>query len=201
MSSPNSAGLDYTHPPPQHHHQQAQPPLSPRYSHEERDSDGATVNVFKAESEDPLSLALERKTMSITPPLDEINSPLSISKGIDASEQPLGYSYLLNLFTAPDMRSYLAQANFTEDVYAMPIHLQRLMSEAKEENVIARTQEKQGIEPQGSYNATRRLERLREYVWARAGHDISTCMRIVYELIEDEDELINILNTERSVNK
>ncbi|KAI8141982.1 hypothetical protein BJV82DRAFT_616672 [Fennellomyces sp. T-0311] len=177
----------------QHEHPvQQQPPLSPRAS-DELSHDFPICNQHNSSSD------LERKTLSITPPLDEIEPPISIAKNVDESDQPMAHSYLLNLFTAPDMRSYLSQANFTEDVYALPIHLQRLISEAKEEMVLARTKELQGIptNTQGSYSATQRLERLRSYVWARSGHDISGIMKIILELVEDEDELVSILNNER----
>ncbi|KAI9278468.1 hypothetical protein BDA99DRAFT_492228 [Phascolomyces articulosus] len=196
--------------------QKQQAPLSPRHSNE-YNNDGNLL--YKSDHSSPS--ALERKTMAITPPLDEIKTPSSMSdilQGERDDEQLPTCSYLLNLFTAPDMRSYLTQANFTEDVFMLPLHLQRLMSEAKEELVCARTQEEAQKnqktnmmddnnsntmttrnKPPTRYNATRRLERLREYVWARSGHDISNIMRIVNELMEDEDELINILNTEGSI--
>ncbi|KAG2220469.1 hypothetical protein INT45_011473 [Circinella minor] len=189
-----------------------QPPLSPRqdnkYNHVNYDD---TLDTFQSVDNERSSLLhnLERKTLAITPPLDEIKTPSSFSNAIAHDYEPMQYHYLLNLFTAPDMRSYLARAHFTEDVYMLPIHLQRLMSEAKEEIICGKIkkeeikkhnvnpiipQEEQKKEP--NYNATQRLERLREYVWARSGHDISNIMRIIYELIEDEDELVNILNYE-----
>ncbi|KAI7853804.1 hypothetical protein BDC45DRAFT_569777 [Circinella umbellata] len=184
-----------------------QPPLSPRqdnkYDHVNYD------NILDTDTErySPLNI-LERKTLAITPPLDEIKTSSSFSNAIANDYEPMQYHYLLNLFTAPDMRSYLARAQFTEDVYMLPIHLQRLMSEAKEEIICGKIKEeeikKHNVNPiippeeqakEPTYDATQRLERIREYVWARSGHDISNIMRIIYELIEDEDELINILNS------
>ncbi|ORY92338.1 hypothetical protein BCR43DRAFT_498191 [Syncephalastrum racemosum] len=127
---------------------------------------------------------LERKTHTITPPLEELGQFDS-----DTSEQPYPYIYLLNLFTAPNMSSYLANAHFTEDVYGLPIHLQSLISEAKEEVVFARTRHKQGLPVDQHQPATRRLERLKEYVWARSGHDMSMMTTTIDELVDNDDEL------------
>lgn len=140
---------------------------------------------------------LERKTRAITPPLDEMTIPSCANDGNammfdDISEQPIPYVYLLNLFMAPDMRSYLAHTQFTEDVYALPIHLQRLISEAKEEVVISRTNTTNTQQHQDD-RATRRLQRLKDYIWSRSGHDVSYMLESLTELIKDEDELETII--------
>lgn len=137
---------------------------------------------------------LERKIRAITPPLDQLETTSCANDGNamlfdDISEQPIPYVYLLNLFMAPDMRSYLAHTQFTEDVYALPIHLQRLISEAKEEVVIARTTNSH----QHDDRATRRLQRLKDYIWSRSGHDVSYMLESLTELIKDEDELDTII--------
>ncbi|KAI9320908.1 hypothetical protein BX666DRAFT_1852182 [Dichotomocladium elegans] len=111
------------------------------------------------------------------------------------SEQPVSYPYLLELFTVPDMRTFLTNASITDDVYALPIHLQRLISEAKEELVIARTKEEAGTpwDDPRHFRAIERLERLRSSIWVQAGHDASNLISVVTELIRDDDELQHVL--------
>lgn len=139
---------------------------------------------------------LERKTRQMTPPLDDINSPLAstIEDARDeTSDQPFPFQYLINLFTAPDMSAYLADNRITEDVDMLPIHWQKLISEAKEEVVFERTKARQGL-PGGQRRAIDRLERLKVYVWSRAAGDVSNVMSILTELVSNDDELDNILN-------
>lgn len=105
------------------------------------------------------------------------------------------YNYLLNVFTTPDMAKYLAEAEITEDVYALPIHLQRLLSEVKEEVVLKRSN-KEHIEHQHQQQpsmAMIRLERVRNYVWIQSGGDVANLMSALTELMSDEDELENVL--------
>ncbi|CAO3624907.1 unnamed protein product [Cunninghamella echinulata] len=86
---------------------------------------------------------------------------------------PFKYNYLLNLFSAPNMAAFLAEATVTDDLYALPIHLQRLISEAKEEVVIERTRLNQEGEFSTTHPALQRLERVRSYCWLRAGADMA----------------------------
>ncbi|ORZ09194.1 hypothetical protein BCR42DRAFT_423928 [Absidia repens] len=110
-------------------------------------------------------------------------------------DQPFKYDYLLNLFTTPDMASYLSQSVITDDVYALPIHLQRLLLEAKEEVVLARTRlnhDGQSLSP-ANHPALERLERVRSFCWLRSDADIANLMSSVVELVADDDELEHIL--------
>ncbi|CAO3596327.1 unnamed protein product [Absidia cylindrospora] len=115
--------------------------------------------------------------------------------------QPFKYTYLLNLFTTPNMTSYLAEASITDDVYALPIHLQRLLMEAKEEVVFGRTTLSQGGQPSTTTTtkattnqpALKRLERVRSFCWLRSDADVSNLMSTVSELVADDDELEHIL--------
>ncbi|CAO3600194.1 unnamed protein product [Absidia cylindrospora] len=111
------------------------------------------------------------------------------------SNQPFKYDYLLNLFTTPDMASYLSQSVVTDDVYALPIHLQRLLLEAKEEVVLARTRLNHDGQPLSPANhpALERLERVRSFCWLRSDADIANLMSSVVELVADDDELEHIL--------
>ncbi|KAI8393439.1 uncharacterized protein BYT42DRAFT_551041 [Radiomyces spectabilis] len=108
-------------------------------------------------------------------------------------EEPFHYNYLLNLFTAPDMKAYLMGTGFSEDVYALPIHLQRLISEAKEEVVIESTKANQVIASQPSFTALSQLERVRNFVWMCSDGDVANLMQCIIQLISDEDELENLL--------
>lgn len=142
---------------------------------------------------------LERKTLSITPPLDEIQGPMSStflppSPDIIQVGAPLyPYPYLLNLLLAPDMRAYLCDAKYSEDVYALPIHLQTLISEAKEEVIIERTKQEQGLPSTAPELAMKHLQRVKDSVWSRSGHDPDNVANAVIELVRNEDELDNIL--------
>jgi hypothetical protein len=107
-------------------------------------------------------------------------------------EEPFRYNYLLNLMTAPDMGAYLSAASFTDDVYALPLHLQRLISEAKEEIVLNYTKQKERLATTES-PALRRLEHVRTYIWMRSDGDFANLMSAINELVTDEDELADLL--------
>ncbi|KAI8369783.1 hypothetical protein EDC96DRAFT_503392 [Choanephora cucurbitarum] len=98
-------------------------------------------------------------------------------------EEVYRYNYLLNLMTAPDMSAYLTVVHDDDNVYALPIHLQRLISEAREE-IVLNSHDKQ---------AQIRLERLRQHLWQRSGGDMSILMVILNEIISDEGELEDLL--------
>lgn len=98
-------------------------------------------------------------------------------------EEPYRYNYLLNLITAPDMIAYLSVAGFTDDIYALPLHLQRLICEAREELTL-NTIEK---------SAQLRLERVRTLVWQRSDGDLYNLMNQLDQLISDEEEFEDLL--------
>ncbi|KAI8357289.1 hypothetical protein BD560DRAFT_406437 [Blakeslea trispora] len=98
-------------------------------------------------------------------------------------EQVYRYNYLLNLMTAPDMSAYLSVVHDDDSIYALPIHLQRLISEAREE-IVLNSHDKQ---------AQLRLERLRRHLWQRSGGDMSILMVILNEIVFDEGELEDLL--------
>ncbi|KAI8985450.1 hypothetical protein BDB01DRAFT_87862 [Pilobolus umbonatus] len=108
------------------------------------------------------------------------------------NEEPFHYNYLLNLMTTPNITDYLTAVDLTEDVYALPIHLQQLISEAKEEIVVSKLVDQQGMKTTDK-PALSRLETLRDYVTTRSDGDISTVINILEEIIYDEDELADIL--------
>lgn len=101
-------------------------------------------------------------------------------------EEPYKYNYLLNLMTAPDMIAYLSVYN--DDIYALPIHLQRLISEAREEILLSATSNNYTEK-----SAQLRLERVRTSVWLRSDGDFSILMNSLVELVSDEDELEDLL--------
>lgn len=116
-------------------------------------------------------------------------SPVFETCNIPSYEQePYRYNYLLNLMTAPDMVAYLSSPSFNDDIYALPIHLQRLISEAREE-ILMSIADKNYKEK----SAQLRLEKLRQLVWLRSGGDFSILMNILSELVSDEDELDDLL--------
>ncbi|RCI05254.1 hypothetical protein CU098_012532 [Rhizopus stolonifer] len=92
------------------------------------------------------------------------------------------YNYLLNLMTAPDMSAYLSIVHDEDSMCTLPIHLQCLISEAKEEIVLSTDK-----------RAQLRLERLRRHLWQRSGGDLSILMMILKEIVTDEDELEDLL--------
>lgn len=103
-------------------------------------------------------------------------------------QEPFRYNYLLNLMTAPDMNAYLSVASFNDDIYALPIHLQRLISEAREEILLSATNKNYTEK-----SAQLRLERVRNLVWLRSAGDFSILMNTLVELVSDEDELEDLL--------
>jgi hypothetical protein len=98
-----------------------------------------------------------------------------------SSLEPFRYNYLLNLMTAPDMSAYLSVDH--DDIFNLPIHLQRLIIEAKEEIVLKNTDKP----------AQQRLERVRNHIWQRSDGDFSILMNTLIELVSDEDELEDLL--------
>ncbi|KAI9468905.1 MAG: hypothetical protein EXX96DRAFT_589668 [Benjaminiella poitrasii] len=97
---------------------------------------------------------------------------------------PYRYIYLLHLMTAPDLRAYLSSsAIVNDDLYALPIHLQRLIMEAREELVLLNSDR----------SALERLERIRTYIWKKSSSDFSCLMTTLTELVSDEEELNELL--------
>jgi hypothetical protein len=101
-------------------------------------------------------------------------------------EQPFQYNHLIHLLTAPDIKTYLSTTSITEDVYALPIHIQILISEAKEEII------SNSISQKTTNTAQTRLERLKTFVWQRSNGDIANLMSTLVELMSNEDLIINI---------
>ncbi|KAF1806540.1 hypothetical protein V8B55DRAFT_1457539 [Mucor lusitanicus] len=111
-----------------------------------------------------------------------MTSPLFINTIVNQpKEEPYRYNYLLNLMTAPDMSAYLSVAN--DDIYALPIHLQKLIIEAKEEIVLKHEEKPAQI----------RLQKVRNHIWRRADGDFAILMNMLIELVSDEDELEDLL--------
>lgn len=134
--------------------------------------------------------------------LDDPYSEFMVSNDITSSVSMDGetyhYNYLVNLFTAPDMKAFLAQASPNEDLYALPIHLQRLISEAKEEVVLEASQQSQPDKEQQQYKrmpALDRLERVRSYVRMQSCGDLANLMLGLAELVWDDDELEHVLES------
>ncbi|GAA5801703.1 hypothetical protein HPULCUR_007154 [Helicostylum pulchrum] len=103
-------------------------------------------------------------------------------------QEPYRYNYLLNLMTAPDMNAYLSATSFNDDIYALPIHLQRLISEAREEILLSNSNKNYKEK-----SAQLRLEKVRQLVWLRSDGDFSILMNTLTELVSDEDELEDLL--------
>ncbi|KAG2206494.1 uncharacterized protein EV154DRAFT_507650 [Mucor mucedo] len=114
-------------------------------------------------------------------------SPVFESCSVRFEQEPFRYNYLLNLMTAPDMNAYLSVASFNDDIYALPIHLQRLISEAREEILLSKNKN------YTEKSAQLRLERVRNLVWQRSAGDFSILMNTLVELVSDEDELEDLL--------
>ncbi|CDS05507.1 hypothetical protein LRAMOSA08035 [Lichtheimia ramosa] len=109
---------------------------------------------------------------------------------------PFQYNYLMGLFSSPDMVTYLSESSMDEDIDALPIHLQRLLSEAKEEVVLKRIyeeQDRQSNDQQQPFVALSRLARVRNYLRIQSGGDMANMMCALVELMSDEDELENVL--------
>ncbi|KAI8071822.1 hypothetical protein BC940DRAFT_317018 [Gongronella butleri] len=118
------------------------------------------------------------------------------------------YTYMLNLLVTPDMEAYLAETAFSDDVYALPIHLQRLLVEAKEEVVLdKRTKGDRCKNPEPSttsstptatamaeHPALERLKRVRAFCWLRSDADIANLMSTLVELVADDDELDRVIS-------
>ncbi|ORZ03887.1 hypothetical protein BCR43DRAFT_484137 [Syncephalastrum racemosum] len=131
--------------------------------------------------------------------LDDPYSEFMVSNDITSfvDGETYHYNYLVSLFTAPDMKAFLAQASPNEDLYALPIHLQRLISEAKEEVVLEASQQGGQQQQQQSKRmpALDRLERVRSYVRMQSCGDLANLMLGLTELVWDDDELEHVLES------
>ncbi|KAI7898390.1 uncharacterized protein BX663DRAFT_525134 [Cokeromyces recurvatus] len=97
---------------------------------------------------------------------------------------PHRYIYFLHLMSSPDLSAYLSSSDIVyDDIYDLPIHLQRLVMEAKEELMLLNNER----------SALERLERIRTYIWKRSNHDFSNLMTTLNELVSDDDELNHLL--------
>lgn len=111
-----------------------------------------------------------------TPPLDEITF-------VSDQNHPFSCIYLLNLFLAPDMARYLQETSISDNVYDLPIHMQKLIAEAKMEALLLKQ------EKIDKTVALDKLNKVRTYVRSVSGHDSSLIIKAIHELIKDEDEL------------
>lgn len=119
--------------------------------------------------EDPLQ-SLEPKTNSLNPPIDSIHHPTPCI-------------YLINLFLAPDMARYLKETNMSDDIYCLPIHFQKIITEARMEAFVLNQ----------NNGALKRLEKLRSYVDTVTLGDTAAVIATLNELLRDEDGVSNIL--------
>ncbi|KAI8969282.1 hypothetical protein BDF20DRAFT_804044, partial [Mycotypha africana] len=128
---------------------------------------------------------LENQTLSLTPPLDSVYYETD-------EDQPFSCIYLLNLFLAPDMEAYLKETSISDDVYSLPVHLQRLICEARME-VMVKDENKDNKDAKEDHPALRRLGKVRNYIETVAHHDTAAIISTLGELIHDEDEMLTIL--------
>ncbi|OBZ86043.1 hypothetical protein A0J61_05907 [Choanephora cucurbitarum] len=122
---------------------------------------------------------LEYRTLQLTPPLGNVYFEQD-------EDQPFTGIYLLNLFLTPDIHRYLAEAPVSDDIYTLPLHLQRLLCEARLEMVISPNEREDN-------KAMQRLEKLKAYVNGIAHHDAEAIITTLNRLVHDEDELSNII--------
>lgn len=97
--------------------------------------------------------------------------------------QPFSQIYILNLFMAPDMKRYLKEMPLSDDIYQLPVHLQKLILEARMELIMSNEN--------GAYT---RLEKVRNYIRSVSGpEDAAAMIEQVNQLVRDDDELSNVL--------
>jgi hypothetical protein len=134
-------------------------------------------------SSDPLIVnEFESQALATTPPLENLFLK-------NEEYQPFSCIYLLNLFLAPDITQYLAETSISDDVYSLPVHLQKLICEARMEVLVS----KQKNHPTNNNNAVKRLEKVREYIKSVAHNEAAATIATLSELIRDEDEMSIIL--------
>ncbi|KAG1447885.1 hypothetical protein G6F56_009115 [Rhizopus delemar] len=125
---------------------------------------------FCPKETDPFNPFEETSGMD-TPPLNTVYMD---------QEQPFSQIYILNLFMAPDMKRYLQETPPSDDVYQMPVHITKLVLEAR------MSDDKEAYE---------RLEKVRDYAQGMSGtEDPSAMIQAVNRLMHDDDELTNIIN-------
>lgn len=95
-------------------------------------------------------------------------------------EEPFKYNYFLNLMIAPDINAYLLLND--DDIFNLPLHLQKLIIEAKEEIVFDKEKP-----------AQKKLEKLKYVLWQRSHGDFSILMNTLTELVSSEGELEELL--------
>ncbi|KAH8551893.1 hypothetical protein BGW37DRAFT_492810 [Umbelopsis sp. PMI_123] len=90
--------------------------------------------------------------------------------------------YLVNLFTTHDMESYLAHVSFTDDIFGLPMQLQKLLSEAKEEVILA--QSSPGHPPE--HRALDHLNMVRDRVLHVCCGDVSVMAENINKVVSDD---------------
>ncbi|KAI9022337.1 hypothetical protein CLU79DRAFT_687680, partial [Phycomyces nitens] len=103
--------------------------------------------------------------------------------------QPFAYGYLLGLFNSPDMGAFLTSTSFSDEIQALPFHWQTLISEAKDEVILERTQH----HPLEQHPAMERLENVRQYVWIASGKDAANLPNTLNSLLHQDDQLWPII--------
>ncbi|KAI8647196.1 ankyrin repeat-containing domain protein [Parasitella parasitica] len=154
------------------------------YSKRETEKEPSQLEQGEDESDGPIMNVFEPQTLSSTPPLENVYFK-------QEKDHPFSCIYLLNLFSAPDMTRYLAETPIPDDVYDLPIHIQKLICEARMEVLVSK--QKNFPQTSNNNNAIRRLEKVQEYIKGVAHYDTAAIIDTLNELINDEDEMSAIL--------
>jgi hypothetical protein len=90
--------------------------------------------------------------------------------------------YLVNLFTTHDMGCYLTHVSFTDDVFGLPMCLQKLLSEAKEEVIFAQTSPAHFPD----HRALDRLSQVRDQLLHASCGDVSVMAEHINKAFSDD---------------
>lgn len=90
--------------------------------------------------------------------------------------------YLVNLFTTHDMACYLAHVSFTDDIYTLPMSLQKLLNEAKEEVILS--QSSPAYLPE--HRALDRLNQVRDHLLHASCGDVSVLVEHLHKPWSDD---------------
>ncbi|CAM0138292.1 hypothetical protein VKS41_001545 [Umbelopsis sp. WA50703] len=95
--------------------------------------------------------------------------------------------YLANLLEAEDIVNYLSQASYTDDVYELPMYLQTLITQAKEEVVV---NDSKSQDNKKARSAIDRLRMLRDHLLIKSGGDVMQAATAanINKLSQDEME-------------
>ncbi|ORX53238.1 hypothetical protein DM01DRAFT_1374677 [Hesseltinella vesiculosa] len=136
--------------------------------------------------------SLDRQISCLSPPLDRLpsHSPTPL-EAIPLDSTTASLNYLMMLFTAPDMPTFLQKNTFADGTFQLPMPLVTLLSEVNAETLTSL----QHPGRPAQHSSLDQLKTMRNYLLVNANHDFSELGLILSSLLSNEDRLFSLIRS------